>query len=170
MPLADLPAFARDLWWTTDPASERLWRALSPDAWSTCQHNPSAMLNHIVEVPDDLKEEVEAWLSRWPRGARPTTPPTDKRIAYFCMEFGIHESLPIYSGGLGMLAGDHIRSAADLGIDLVAVGLLYRQGYFKQRIENGVQVVHYPTHDPHSLPLQPLLGRHHARQSAALPT
>jgi len=117
------------------------------------------MLQHIDDVPSELEEEVEAWLERWPRGARPTEPPTSKRIAYFCMEFGIHESLPIYSGGLGMLAGDHIRSAADLGIDLVAVGLLYRQGYFQQRIEDGAQVVHYQTHDPRSLPLQPLLGR-----------
>jgi starch phosphorylase len=159
MPLADLSAFARDLWWTTTPAADRLWSALAPKAWAACQHNPTAMLPHVSDVPEELKQELDAWIERWPRGARTTTPPTSKRIAYFCMEFGIHESLPIYSGGLGMLAGDHIRSAADLGIDLVAVGLLYRQGYFQQRIQDGAQVVHYQTHDPRALPIRPVLGR-----------
>ena len=158
MPIADLPALAYDLWWTTDPAAERLWSSLSPEAWPASRHNPTAMLKNVDEVPDDVQPEIEQWLSRWPRGARNATPPTDKRVAYFCMEFGIHESLPIYSGGLGMLAGDHLRSAADLGLDMVAIGLLYRQGYFTQRVENGVQVAHYPTHDPESLPIRPVLG------------
>ncbi len=159
MPIADLPALANDLWWTTDPAADRIWTSLNPQAWSLCRRNPTALLKHVDEIPQELQSDVEELLGRWPRGARTTTPPTDKKVAYFCMEFGIHESLPIYSGGLGMLAGDHLRSAADLGIDLVAVGLLYRQGYFNQRVENGVQVAEYQTHDPQSLPIRPVTGK-----------
>ena len=158
MPIADLPALAYDLWWTTDPAADRLWSSLAPDAWPICRHNPTALLKHIDAIPESLHPEIEKLIERWPRGSRPATPPTNKKIAYFCMEFGIHESLPIYSGGLGMLAGDHLRSAADLGLDLVAVGMLYRQGYFNQRVENGVQVAEYQTHDPQSLPIRQVIG------------
>ena len=161
MALADLQALARDLWWSTDPSSDRLWSQLTGDAWAASGNNPVAALKHtdLSQVDAAQSEELEAWLQRWPRGERPPAPPTDKRVAYFCMEYGIHESLPIYSGGLGMLAGDHLRSAADLGIDMVAVGLLYRQGYFVQRIDSGEQQAHYPTHDPTSLPIQRVLGR-----------
>ena len=161
MPLADIHALARDLWWSMDPSNERMWSSLTGDAWAASGFNPVAALKHtdLDTVEPHIKEEIEAWVQRWSQSARHPDPPTDKRVAYFCMEYGIHESLPIYSGGLGMLAGDHLRSACDLGIDLVAVGLLYRQGYFVQRLEDGRQHVHYPTHDPTTLPIQPVLGR-----------
>ena len=96
----------------------------------------------------------------WPGRQSPAeqTPPTAKRVAYFCMEYGLHESLPIYSGGLGMLAGDHLRSASDLGIDLVAVGLMYRHGYFLQDVVDGRQVARYGTYDTTTLPLYSSLG------------
>ena len=161
MALADIHALARDLWWSTDPINDRMWSTLTGDAWAASGFNPVAALKHtdLETIDPALKEEVEAWIVRWSQSDRDAQPPTDKRIAYFCMEYGIHESLPIYSGGLGMLAGDHLRSACDLGIDLVAVGLLYRQGYFVQTIQDGRQHVHYPTHDPDTLPIQPVLGR-----------
>ena len=115
MALADLTAMARDLWWTTDPASERLWEKVTGPAWSASGHNPVAALKGIdLDALDPaVVEEVEAWLARWPRRKRAAEQdrPTNKRVAYFCMEYGLHESLPIYSGGLGMLAGDHLRSA-----------------------------------------------------------
>ena len=162
MALADLAAMARDLWWTTDPASERLWEKVTGPAWAASGHNPVAALKGIdLDALDPaLQEEVEAWLARWPRRERAAdqTLPTNKRIAYFCMEYGLHESLPIYSGGLGMLAGDHLRSAGDLGIDMVAVGLMYRQGYFLQDIVDGRQVARYGTYDASTLPLYPTIG------------
>src|SRR4030095_8120016 len=75
-------------------------------------------------------------------------------VAYFCAEYGVHSSLPLYSGGLGILAGDHLKSASDLGIPLVAVGLLYRYGYFRQRLRNdGWQEEHYGETHPNDLPL-----------------
>jgi len=99
-------------------------------------------------VSEDVANEAKALVERWPRGTRTGSPPTSKKIAYFCMEYGLHTGLPIYSGGLGMLAGDHLRSASDLGLDMVAVGLMYREGYFTQTIQDGRQVAHYPTVDP----------------------
>lgn len=161
MSLQDLHALAQDYWWSTDPAAERLWSKLGADVWRAVGGNPMAALKAVDldSLDDDTQTELRAWLERWPRGARDSAPPSAKRIAYFCMEFGLHESLPIYSGGLGMLAGDHLRSASDLGLDLFGVGLLYRQGYFTQRIDNGEQTVHYTTHDPATLPIQPVYGR-----------
>ncbi|MEC8193206.1 MAG: alpha-glucan family phosphorylase [Myxococcota bacterium] len=160
MSLNDLHALAQDLWWTTDPAADRLWSLLGDDLYRATGGNPVALLKatDIEALDADTKAELSAWVERWPRGARLADPPTPQRVAYFCMEFGIHESLPIYSGGLGMLAGDHLRSASDLGIDMVAVGLMYRQGYFVQQIENGKQTAHYPVNDPSMLPVRPVLG------------
>ncbi len=162
MALADLAAMAKDLWWTTDPASERLWAKVTGEAWQASGHNPVAALKraNLDNLSAETIEEVQAWLARWPRrqnraaGIRPT----DKRVAYFCMEYGLHESLPIYSGGLGMLAGDHLRSAADLGIDMVAVGLMYRQGYFLQDVADGKQTVRYGAYDPSTLPMNKTIG------------
>ena len=161
MSLTDLHALARDLWWTTEPPAERLWSSLGQAKHRAMSGNPVALLKttDLNAVDADTRAELTDWVERWPRGARLSDPPTKQRIAYFCMEFGIHESLPIYSGGLGMLAGDHLRSAADLGLDLVGVGLLYRQGYFSQHIEEGRQVAHYPSHYPTTLPIRPVYGR-----------
>jgi starch phosphorylase len=84
--------------------------------------------------------------------------PTDQ-IAYFCFEFGFHESLPIYSGGLGILAGDHCKAASDLRLPFVGIGLLYRQGYFHQTIDNwGIQQVTYSDSDFEDLPVSPALN------------
>lgn len=160
MSLTDLHALAQDLWWTTEPAADRLWSSIGADVYRATGGNPVALLKTTAldTLPSETQSELSAWVDRWPRGARHSPAPTTKRIAYFCMEFGIHESLPIYSGGLGMLAGDHLRSASDLGIDMVAIGLMYRQGYFVQRIEDDRQIAHYPTNDPSMLPVRPVIG------------
>ena len=87
-------------------------------------------------------------------------------MAYFSAEFGLHESLPIYSGGLGVLAGDHLKSASDLGIPLIGIGLLYAQGYFRQSLDaDGWQQEHYLNTDPELLPIESVRGRR--RQAAA---
>ena len=160
MPLADLSALVQDLWWTTDPAAERLWARLGSDMFAAMGNNPVATLRAIedAQLDGDILAELATFVERWPRGARAENPPTDKRIAFFTMDIGLHKSLPTNSSELGMLAGDHLRSAADLGVNMVGVSLLFHQGYFSQRIENGKQVAHYPTYDPAALPIQPVLG------------
>ena len=160
MPLADLSALVQDLWWTTDPAAERLWSTLGPDIFTAMGNNPLATLRALedAQLDSDILAELASFVDRWPRGTRAENPPTNKRIAFFSMELGLHESLPTYSSELGMLAGDHLRSAADLGISMVGVSLLFHQGYFIQRIEDGRQAIHFPTYDPTTLPIQAVLG------------
>ena len=145
-PLAHLKDLAYNLWWCWNPEAIALWRRLDPKQWEETYHNPKAMLglisqerleelsndtsfiSHMEMVKSDLDKymNMQTWFD--------TTFPEhkDKKIAYFSTEFAIHESLPIYSGGLGVLSGDHLKSASDMGLPLVGIGLLYRNGYFKQ--------------------------------------
>ena len=133
-------------------------------------HNPVPLLAEmpLQEVEQRAKELVlhgrvnhayrrlqEYQASRTTWGARHAGVFWARPVAYFSAEFGMHESLPIYSGGLGVLAGDHLKSASDLGIPLVGIGLFYRQGYFRQRLDmNGGQHEEYITNDPAQLPLE----------------
>jgi glycogen phosphorylase len=166
---------ARNLWWTWDHDCAAIFRDLDPVRWTELLHNPILLLGEIpLEQLEHrarelalhsrvnyayrrLREYVEAdrtWGARHAGVLRP------RPVAYFSAEFGIHESLPIYSGGLGVLAGDHIKSASDLGIPLIGVGLFYGQGYFRQRIDlNGWQQEEYIPADVNSLPMQPAIGK-----------
>ena len=141
---------ARNLWWSWQPEVTTIFRDLNPQRWTELDHNPIALL---AETPPDLLEAraTEAVLHtrinwayrRWHEymdafdtwGATNAGVLGQRPTAYFSAEFGLHESLPIYSGGLGVLAGDHLKSASDLGIPLVAVGLFYGQGYFQQQVD-----------------------------------
>jgi len=145
-PLRDLP---RNLWWTWEPRARALFREIDPELWNRTNHSPLRVLqlckqarfeelaqneNFIREMKTVL-EKFRAYMSSkdtwWENKA-------DKGlsgpVAYFSAEFGFHESFPNYSGGLGILSGDHCKSASDLGLPFVAVSLLYRHGYFKQQI------------------------------------
>ncbi len=148
--IAGLHELAFNLWWTWNPDAVALYHSIDPQLWAKVEHNAVRLLSELP--PARLKELAhdarflakyqrvmgafsaymsakDTWFSRtYPEGASET-------IAYFCAEFGLHESLPIYSGGLGILAGDHCKEASDLGIPFVGVGFLYPQGYFRQRIE-----------------------------------
>lgn len=161
---------AYNLWWSWNYTGTSLWSNLDPVAWER-YHNPIDLLNSIdprhwqvVEQIEAVRERYQAamtdfddyigaadtWYHR--QGQQLTGP-----IAYLCTEFGIHASVPFYSGGLGILAGDHLKSASDLGIPLVAVGLLYRRGYFRQEIEaEGEQQHIYPSLDVRRLPVRPV--------------
>ena len=143
-------ALARNLWWSWHPEVTNLFRELDPIRWRQLDHNPIALLaeftperlearaaelvlySRINQAYRRLKEYM-AGESTWSNvhagvlGSKP--------VVYFSAEFGIHESVPIYSGGLGVLSGDHIKSASGLGIPLIAVGLFYDQGYFKQQLD-----------------------------------
>lgn len=160
--LAALQVIAKNLWWSWNPEAIALFRRLDEDLFSATGHNPVKMLGvmdqdklealcedggfvaHLDRVADALHSYMGA--STWFQENHGDAP--DFRVAYFSAEFGLHESLPIYSGGLGVLAGDHLKSTSDLGIPLVAVGLLYQQGYFRQYLNaDGWQQERYPEND-----------------------
>ena len=166
-----LAVLARNLWWSWDDESASLFRDLDPVQWPACNHNPIELLQRM---PSDQIEQRVSQLSLDGRinqayrrlqeylhskhtwGSRHASVLGARPVAYFSAEFGIHESIPIYSGGLGILSGDHLKSASDLGIPLVGVGLYYDQGYFRQRLDvNGWQQEDYITVEHHLLPIEP---------------
>lgn len=137
--LGALDRITQNFYWSWQPDGVALLRELSPDLWDRSEQNPRLLLKRISELrlwqnasDADYVRRVNTFAEKLDRYvAEPVDAP---EIAYFCAEYGIHNSLPNYSGGLGILAGDHLKSASDLNIPLVAVGLLYRWGYFRQRI------------------------------------
>src|SRR5256886_3997850 len=157
-----------NLWWTWEPSARRLFRHLDPELWNRTNHNPVRMLQlsrqaRLVEVAQDknflreLKEVHDAYRNYLARKDTygKTSDRFEKPIAYFSAEFGFHESIPNYSGGLGILAGDHCKSASDLDLNFVAVGLLYRHGYFRQEIDkDGVQQAISLNQNFHHLPIR----------------
>jgi starch phosphorylase len=168
-----LHKLAQNLWWTWDPDTISLFRELDPVLWREVDHNPISLLGRL---PPDTLEERAAELALHSRinyafrrmqeylnetqtwGARYGGVLSARPVAYFSAEFGLHESLPIYSGGLGILAGDHIKSASDLGIPLVGVGLYYGQGYFRQRLDvDGWQHEDYIDLNSNVLPITPAI-------------
>ncbi len=167
-------ALARNLWWSWNHEVINLFRDLDPIRWRQLDHNPIALLaeftaerlemragemvlfSRINQAYRRLKEymlEVPAW-GRTNTGVLGSRP-----VAYFSLEFGVHESVPIYSGGLGVLSGDHIKSASALGVPLVACGLFYDQGYFKQHLDpQGYQQEEYLDTKVADLPMEPARG------------
>ena len=163
-PLVD--RLACNLRWSWDPATRALFQSLAPESWART-HNPMAALKSVSNEPDRLAEHAESILERHGdlEHYLKSAPQLKNvpRIAYFCAEFGIAESLPIYSGGLGVLAGDHLKAASDLGLPLVGVGLLYRYGYFRQVIdESGYQREAYDRLDADSLAIRTVTNAHGA--------
>jgi starch phosphorylase len=167
-------SLARNLWWSWDHDCVSLFRDLSPTRWRQTNQNPISLLN---EMPLDEIERRAAELMLHGRinyayrrqqeylqadrtwGATNAGVLRRRPVAYFSAEFGLHESLPIYSGGLGVLAGDHIKSASDLDIPLIGIGLFYGQGYFLQRLDDtGWQLEDYLQTDVNQLPMQPAIG------------
>jgi glycogen phosphorylase len=156
-----LEDLAYNLRWSWDPLTLDLFQRLAPEPWART-HNPVVALKSAANEPDRLAEHAESILER--HGDldqylnRPPRLKNLPRIAYFCAEFAIAESLPIYSGGLGVLAGDHLKAASDLGLPLIAVGLLYRYGYFRQVIdESGYQREAYDRLDTDGAAVRPVL-------------
>ena len=158
-PLQPLLEIARNMWWTWNVEAINLLRRVEPDLWDKFDGNPVAVLGslsaeRVTELGKDkaflahldrVKLDLDRYLSMpaWFEGEHTNVKPG--LVAYFSMEFGLHECLPIYSGGLGILAGDHLKSASDLGLPLVGVGLLYQQGYFRQYLnDDGWQQEYYP--------------------------
>ncbi len=171
LPLRPLGRLAWNYWWSWAADGAAVFRDLDPSVWEECEHNPRRLLAEtsefrLMQMATDpvygervrrLSESFEEYMGSEravktdeKKGLTPERP-----VAYFCAEYGIHNSLPLYSGGLGMLAGDHLKSASDLGLPLVAVGLLYRYGYFRQRLRrDGWQEEHYGETHPAQLPIR----------------
>lgn len=164
---------AKNLWWTWHPEVISLFTDLDPRLWRQVEHNPIAFMQQITREQVEeraselvlhsrinyafrrLNEYLEEELT-W--GSIHCGNLNDRPVVYFSAEFGLHESLPIYSGGLGILAGDHLKSASDLGIPLIGIGLLYQQGYFSQRMNSeGWQEEDYINLVPETLPLEQVL-------------
>ncbi|MGA3345415.1 MAG: alpha-glucan family phosphorylase [Terracidiphilus sp.] len=167
-------ALARNVWWSWDPDCVSLFRDLNPTRWRQLNQNPIALLNEMPlgEIERRATELVlhsrinyvyrrqqEYLLADRTWGAANAGVLRPRPVAYFSAEFGMHESLPIYSGGLGVLSGDHIKSASDLDIPLIGIGLFYGQGYFLQRLDkSGWQQEEYLETDVNQLPMQPAIG------------
>ena len=173
--LSALQALAYNLWWCWQPDAVELFRRVDVDLFNAVDHSPVRLLSDIdqeriqqLEGDDGFLahlDRVEAQLKEY-LGAKTWFQDTYGKtgvvgcdgpcVAYFSAEFGIHESVPVYSGGLGVLAGDHLKSASDLGVPLVGVGLMYREGYFRQYLNvDGWQQERYPENDFFNLPLIP---------------
>lgn len=169
--LQRLEELSNDLLYSWDRRVRGLFVRIDKELWEQCGHNPKLFLRRVAQhrlneaaedriFVEDFNRALSAYDTYHQEHTRgivtPHLDPSQDLVAYFCAEFGLHESLPIYSGGLGILAGDHCKAASDLAIPFVAVGMLYRQGYFTQTIDgHGKQVAHYtPTAFSH-LPVQP---------------
>ena len=186
-PIARLHELAYNLWWTWNPDAVALYASLDPALWDRVEHSAVRLLSEVksetlerratdrdflkryeavLEAFDAYMQSEDTWFSQTHPDA------THKTIAYFCAEFGLHESLPIYSGGLGILAGDHCKEASDLGLPFVGVGFLYPQGYFRQRItREGEQEAIYDKLNFSQAPAIPALDPdgHEVRISVELP-
>ena len=171
--LSRLEELANNLWFSWDRHARSLFARLDPELWDAVGHSPKALLKSVDQSRLDAAARdpvflhdydrtfatYDAYHRRRPAGQNKEALREGDLIAYFCAEFGFHESLPIYSGGLGILAGDHCKTASDMGLPFVAVGLLYRQGYFQQTIDaEGTQHAHYYDNDFGDLPITPVLN------------
>ncbi len=172
--LERLEELANNLWYSWDRPSRSLFASLSLQLWDASNHNPKAFLKRADQKRLEAAAENPVFLGTLNRvlsaydsyhelpnmaHVHGRTFKDDDLIAYFCAEFGFHESLPIYSGGLGILAGDHCKAASDMGLPFIGVGLLYDQGYFHQTLDaDGKQHATYSDSDFDDLPVSPLLG------------
>jgi len=167
--ITSLNKLSRNLWWSWDTEAKQLFEELSPLLWERNNHNPVELLRHISndelqarcqfeygDKIDQVYARYTAYLNDKNTWAANNAPELVKDpVAYFSAEFGIHESVRIYSGGLGVLAGDHLKSASDLGISFIGITLFYKEGYFRQYLNHdGWQMEDYPLQSAENLPIE----------------
>lgn len=160
-----LPELANNLFFSWHRPTRELFEDLNPELWKQVNGNPRLMLRVVGQEHLDLaatdaryQDRYRQVLETFDRYLGEPRRADEPLIAYFCAEYGFHESFPIYSGGLGILAGDHCKAASDCKLNFVAVGLLYTQGYFSQSVDNdGLQLANYSENDPRDLPVEPVL-------------
>ena len=165
--LSRLEKLSKNLWWCWNDSAKDLFRTIDPEVWHKSGHNPLVVLDTVsIKRFQQLSEDAE-FLARMDRVLdefdtymAAKSKRTDPSVAYFCMEYGLDTSLKIYSGGLGILAGDYLKETSDMNVNLVAVGLLYRYGYFTQVISGqGYQVANYDAQDFTKIPAEPVLDK-----------
>lgn len=171
--LSGLETLCRNLWWCWNDNAKALFRSIDYDLWHKSGHNPMEILDKVsikrylelskdeefIARLDKVMEEFNAYMAKKSERTEPS-------VAYFCMEYGLDTSLKIYSGGLGILAGDYLKETSDMNVNLVAVGLLYRYGYFTQRLTpQGNQVAEYQAQDFLKIPAEPVLDENGAWRS-----
>ena len=162
--LSRLRELASNLFFSWHRPIRALFEDLDPELWRQCGGNPRMMLRTLEQAALERAAQDPVYLARYHEalatldGYLTARPQSDEPLtAYFCAEYGFHESFPIYSGGLGVLAGDYCKTASDAAAPFVAVGLLYEQGYFTQTVDDdGVQQAEYRAHDPRDLPVEPV--------------
>jgi len=173
--ISRLGQLAYNLWWVWNPEAQMLFAQINKPLWDSLNHNPVAFLckversllnavtndRYYLEFYDRVIKNFDNYLNATDTWYATTYPKVkDKRVAYFSFEFGLHESLPVYAGGLGVLAGDHLKESSDLGIPLVAIGFIYNQGYFAQHItEDGWQETRNQFLDFDQMPVVPVLDK-----------
>lgn len=169
--ISGLKEISKNLWWTWNYDCQTLFEDIDKVLWEKTNHNPVIFLKQVNQKSLDKVVSNDSFLERydnvfssfksylqekntWFNSTHKNY--NDGEIAYFCAEYGLHESFPIYSGGLGVLAGDHVKTASDLGLPFVAVGFLYKEGYFIQKLDsNGNQESHYINYDFSDFPVEP---------------
>jgi starch phosphorylase len=174
--LKPLQRIAANYWWSWAPDGPEVFRDLDGSLWEQCERNPRALMAQISDLrlaqmaaDPNFSDRVRQFANRfaayigdpnpWPGLRLSANISRETPVAYFCAEYGIHSSLPLYSGGLGILAGDHLKSASDLNLPLTAVGLFYRFGYFRQRLNTGgFQEESYRENYPGELPIELVKG------------
>ena len=165
--LSRLEKLSKNLWWCWNESAKDLFKAIDPDVWHKSGHNPLVVLDTVSIKRFQQLSEDQAFLAQMKRVMDEfdtymavKAKRTDPSIAYFCMEYGLDTSLKIYSGGLGILAGDYLKETSDMNVNLVAVGLLYRYGYFNQVLSaQGYQVAGYDAQDFTKIPAAPVLDK-----------
>ena len=175
--LACLSEMARNIWWSWTPEARDMFKSLNPALWKECGHNPVLMLERLsfealVELSKDeavlarinnVYKMFRAYMDVKPNAERPS-------VAYFCMEYGLTHVLRIYSGGLGVLAGDYLKEASDSNVDMCAVGFLYRYGYFTQSLSmDGQQIANYEASNFPNLPLERVMDENGKPLVVAVP-
>ncbi len=175
--LGKLEEMARNIWWVWNQDCKNLFRDIDPELWSKVGHNPVLMLERInyerleelsqdaalLERMNSVYDKFRAYIDTKPNANRPS-------VAYFCMEYGLTHVLKIYSGGLGVLAGDYLKEASDSNVDMCAVGFLYRHGYFTQSLSmDGQQIANYEAQNFQSLPIDRVMDANGQPLTVAVP-
>ncbi len=159
-----LEELSRNLWWCWNPGARDLFEEIDPQLWVEADHNPIAFLDKLpidrlkaLESNDEFLAKLDAVYTQYRNYMNEKPDPQATTISYFSMEYGLHSSLKIYSGGLGILAGDYLKEASDKNVPMTAVGLLYRYGYFTQRLSSqGAQEAEYEAQNFYKLPISPV--------------
>ena len=165
--LSRLEKLSKNLWWCWNESAKALFRSIDPDVWHKSGHNPLVVLDTVsikrfqqLSEDNEFLARMKAVLDEFDGYMAAKAKRTGPSIAYFCMEYGLDTSLKIYSGGLGILAGDYLKETSDMNVNLVAVGLLYRYGYFNQILSaQGYQVANYDAQDFTKIPAVPVLDK-----------